>query len=155
MAFIFIYKTKIGYEIRISGSNSLFSTYSGIQTSRIIVISQIIGCAIAGFGGGIEVLGSYNAFSWDGTTGYGFDGMVVAIIARRNPLFVIIAALLLGYLRAGADIMNRTSDVALEVIAIVQALMIILVSADAFLSRFKHRLTIKQYDLKQQEAKII
>ncbi|MEA4911253.1 MAG: ABC transporter permease, partial [Oscillospiraceae bacterium] len=152
LVYIFIYKTKIGYEIRVSGSNNLFSSFSGIKTTKVIILSQIVGCAVAGLGGGAEVLGSYNAFSWDGATGYGFDGMVVSIIARRNPLVAIVAALFLGYLRAGADIMNRTSDVALEVISIVQAIMIVLVAADAFLSEWRHKLTVKESDTLTQEA---
>lgn len=142
--YLLLYKTKLGYEIRISGDNGIFASYSGVKTLKVIVLSQVIGCAVAGLGGGAETLGSYNAFSWDGATGYGFDGMVVSIIARRNPLLAVVAALFLGYLRAGADIMNRTSDVALEVIQIVQAIMIVLVAAEAFLDGWRHKLTIKE-----------
>lgn len=149
IVYLLLYRTKTGYEIRIAGNNNLFASYSGIKTVKIILLSQIIGCAVAGLGGGVEVLGSYNAFSWEGSTGYGFDGMVVAIIARQNPLVAIIAALFLGYLRAGADIMNRTSDVALEVILVVQAIMIVLVAAEAFLSNWRHKLTVKAAELEK------
>ena len=147
LAWVLINRTKIGYEIRIAGNNSAFASYSGIKTMKVIILSQVIGCAIAGLGGGAEVLGTYNAFSWDGATGYGFDGMVVAIIARRNPLSAVLAALFIGYLRAGADIMNRTSDVALEVIQVVQAIMIVLVAAESFLSNWRHKLTVKETSL--------
>ncbi len=150
--YVFLYRSKLGYEIRISGSNGLFASYSGIKTLKVIVLSQVIGCAIAGLGGGVEVLGSYKAFSWEGATGYGFDGMVVAIIARQNPLFAILAALFMGYLRAGADIMNRTSDVALEVISVVQAIMIVLVAAEAFLSKWRHKLTVKKAGITKEAS---
>lgn len=144
LVWVLLNRTKIGYEIRIAGNNASFASYSGIKTIKVIILSQVIGCAIAGLGGGAEVLGSYNAFSWDGATGYGFDGMVVAIIARQNPLSAVAAGLFIGYLRAGADIMNRTSDVALEVIQVVQAIMIVLVAAESFLSNWRHRLTVRE-----------
>lgn len=144
IVWVLMNRTKVGYEIRVAGNNSSFASYSGIKTMKVIILSQVIGCAIAGLGGGAEVLGSYNAFSWDGATGYGFDGMVVAIIARQNPLSAVVAGLFIGYLRAGADIMNRTSDVALEVIQVVQAIMIVLVAAEAFLANWRHKLTVRQ-----------
>lgn len=147
LVWILIHRTKLGYEIRIAGNNASFASYSGIKTMKVIILSQIIGCAIAGLGGGAEVLGTYNAFSWDGSTGYGFDGMVVAIIARNNPLSAVLAALFIGYLRAGADIMNRTSDVALEVVQVVQAIMIVLVAAEAFLANWRHKLTVRETKL--------
>ena len=154
LVYILLNKTKFGYEINVSGNNSLFASYSGIQTTKVVVLSQVVGCAIAGLGGGAEVLGSYNAFSWDGATGYGFDGMVVAIIARRNPLAAIFAGLFIGYLRAGADIMNRTTDVALEVIQVVQAIMIVLVAAEAFLANWRHKLTVKETGIKKGADKV-
>jgi len=68
----------------------------------------------------------------------------VAILARNNPLGIPLAALFLAYLRTGADIMARTTDVSAEMITVIQAVMILLVTAQAFLAGWKHRIVVKE-----------
>ena len=66
---------------------------------------------IAGLGGGIEMLGRYNTFSWGSLPGYGWTGMTVAIIAGNNPLFVPFAAFFMAYLDKGCSLMSTYSGV--------------------------------------------
>lgn len=139
LVYVLIYKTKWGYAIRMTGQNEKFSQYSGISVGGTIILSQMIGGAVAGMGGASEVLGMYTRFSWTSLPGYGFDGIIIAILAKNNPIFVPFAALFLAYLRIGADIMSRRTDVAPEVVSIVQALIILLVGAKMFLSHYKHK----------------
>lgn len=75
---------------------------------------------------------------------------MIAIIARNNPKYVPIGAFLLAYLRTGADIMSRNTDVQNEVVSLIQGVIIILVAAAGFLSKFKKKMTIKM--LKESEA---
>lgn len=139
LAWVFLFKTKWGYAIRMTGENKNFATYSGIKSKSAIVYSQVIGAGISGFGGAAFVLGNYYRFNWKALPGYGFDGFIIAIIARNNPLLVPIAALFFGYLRTGAMEMARLTDVTSEVVFIIQAIMILLIGADAFLSSLKRR----------------
>ena len=139
-----LYKTKWGYALRMTGHNIKFSQYSGIKTSQIILFSQIAGGIIAGLGGATEILGMYSRFEWYKLTGYGWDGIIVAILAKNNPILVPIAAFFLAYLRTGADIMSRTTDVASEIVAVIQAIIIMLITAEAFMSKWKQNIIVKQ-----------
>ncbi|SHK27746.1 simple sugar transport system permease protein [Hathewaya proteolytica DSM 3090] len=144
ITYIYLYRTKWGYELRVTGENPDFARYSGINTFKVIIISQVIGCSIAGMGGATEVLGMYSRFQWSSLPGYGWDGVIVAILARNNPLFVPLAAIFLAYLRTGADLMSRMTDVQSEFIAIIQGIMILLIAAERFLSYWKKKSIYKE-----------
>lgn len=152
-AYVLIYKTKWGYEIRMIGANESFAKYSGINVIGVAILAQLIGGAIAGIGGVVEQLAMYNRFLWYGKQpGYGWDGVMVGILAKNNPMYVPLAAFFLAYLRIGADVMNRTSDVPVEFINIVQAIVIMLIAAQMFLSKYKHKLIVSNAK-KQLESK--
>lgn len=144
IVYYFLYRTRWGYSIRMTGLNENFTEYSGISVTKVIIYSQLIGGFIAGIGGATEMLGMYQRFQWQALPGYGFDGIIVGIISRYNPALVPIAAIFLAYLRVGADIMARTADVSSEVIAIIQGIMIMLIAAYSFLSTWRHKMIVKQ-----------
>ena len=135
----FIYKTKWGMKLRIVGENLKFGKYVGIGTTGIIMMSQLIGGFIAGVGGGAEMLGMYSRFQWSSLPGYGFDGVVLNILAKENPAYIPIAAFAVAYLRICAEYMYKKSDVASEIVAIIEALVIVLVAANAFLEKHHHK----------------
>ncbi|RUS47083.1 ABC transporter permease [Cohnella sp. AR92] len=140
----FMYKTKWGYELRMTGANREFAEYSGIKTGRVILYVHLLAGLIAGIGGSVEVLGMYSRFQWNALPGYGMDGALVAMLAKNNPLAVIGSALFLAYIRVGADMMSRYSDVPSELISIIQAVILLLVSADQFLKFWKNRMLLKE-----------
>ncbi|WP_336789947.1 ABC transporter permease [Paenibacillus sp. MMO-177] len=145
----YLYKTKWGYELRMTGSNRSFAEYSGINTTKVIIVVHLIAGFLAGMGGSVEVLGMYNRFQWTGLPGYGLDGALVALLAKNNPLSVIGAALFLAYIRIGADQMARMSDVPAELISIVQAVIILLISAEQFLKFWKTRMLLKEAGIRE------
>jgi len=141
--YFFMFRTRWGYRIRLTGLNSSFARYSGIKTASVIVLSQVLGGFVAGSGGAIEILGMYRRFSWQSLPGYGWDGIIVAILARNNPALIPVGAFFLAYLRIGADLMARTSDVQSEVVYIIQGVMIVLIAAESFLARYRHKLVYR------------
>ena len=143
-AHLFLYKTKWGYELRMTGINRDFARYSGMKTAKVIILVHLIAGFIAGMGGSVEVLGMYNRFQWTSLPGYGLDGALVAMLAKNNPLSVIASALFLAYIRIGADLMARLSDVPSEMISIIQAIIILLISAEQFLNFWKNRMLLKE-----------
>ncbi len=143
LVWFFLFRSRLGYELRVTGDNKEFARYAGIRASLVMVIAQIIAGAIAGGGGGIELLGMYTRFKWTSSPGYGWTGIVVALLARRNPLLVPLAACFIAYLNVGADIMSRSSDVNSEVVLIIQGVMMLLIAADAFLQRWRQRMIVK------------
>ena len=138
---IFLYKTRYGYTIRLTGNNKNFAKFSGLSAVSAIIYSQVIGSAIAGLGGAVEILGGMDGrFSWKALPGYGFDGFIVAILASNNPILVPIAALFLSYLRTGATLMSIQTDVASELIQVIQAIIIIIVAGQAFMLKYRNKI---------------
>ncbi|AIQ70996.1 ABC transporter permease [Paenibacillus graminis] len=144
LAHLFLYRTKWGYELRMTGANREFARYSGMKTAKVIILVHLIAGFIAGMGGSVEVLGMYSRFQWTSLPGYGLDGALVAMLAKNNPLSVIASALFLAYIRIGADLMARLSDVPSEMISIIQAVIILLISAEQFLKFWKNRMLLKE-----------
>lgn len=143
LTWFFMYKTKWGYKLRVVGSNLKFGQYVGLGTAGIIMMAQLVGGFIAGVGGATEMLGMYTRFQWSALPGYGFDGVVLNILAKGNPAYIPLAAFAVAYLRIGADYMYKQSDVAAEIVSIIEALVIVLVAANAFLSKYQHKMITK------------
>ena len=143
--YVFLYKTRTGYELRLTGENENFARYSGINIVKVILISQMVGGVIAGIGGSVELLSPiYSRFSWVSLLGYGWDAIIICPLAKKNPLYTPLAALFLAYLRTGASIMARYTDVTLEIVQITQGIIILLVVAEQFLSGMKHRMIARE-----------
>jgi len=68
----------------------------------------------------------------------------VAIIGRNHPLLIIPASFFLAYLRVGGRVLNLMSDVPAEMITVIQSIIILLITAEAFLSQWKYRVTLRQ-----------
>lgn len=139
LLFLLLFKTRFGYEVRISGSNPEFAKYSGIKTSRVIILTQVIAGAVAGLGGAVEQMAMYQRFNWQDSPSYAWDGVIIAILAGNNPKIVPFAAFFLSYIRVGADLMSRRSDVQNELISIIQAVLILFVTAERFMAGWKQR----------------
>ena len=139
----FLYRTTKGFEIRLTGSNRSFARYVGVNVVGAMLIAQMVGGALAGVGGAVEILGRYDRFLWMEQTGYGFDGMMIAVIAKINPALVPLAAFFMAYLRTGANIASATSDVPMEFINVIQSIIIILVAATLFMDSFRKRAVVK------------
>jgi len=140
---VLFYKTTFGYGLRTAGNNPNFAQYAGIGVLSTTALAQTVGGAFAGMGGVVEIMGMHTRFQWVSMTGHGFDGLIVAVLAKRNPAFVPITAFLLAYIRTGADIVNRTTDIPAEFVTIIQGIIILLVAAELFLSGYKNKVIFK------------
>ena len=155
LGYIFLYKSKMGYQLRLTGENQKFAEYSGVNIIKVVLISQLLGGFIAGMGGGIELLSPiYDRFSWLSLLGYGWDAIIICTLAKKNPLYTPLAAFFLAYLRTGASIMARYSDVSLEIVQIIQGIIILFIVAQQFLSRYKHKMIAREARaaLKEEEV---
>lgn len=153
LAGVFLFKNKSGFIIRTTGENPAYAKYAGLGVTSAVILSQLLGAAISGLGGAVEVLGGIEGrFNWKALPGFGFDGFIVAILAGNNPFLVPIAALFLAYLRTGAVLMSLETDIASEFIQIIQALIIIIVAGQAFLRKLKNRILFKS-EIQSEEVK--
>ena len=141
-------KTSFGYKVRVTGSNTAFAKVSGIRTSFVILMAQFIGGAIAGMGGAIEIVGVYRRFQWQTQTQYVWDGLLIYMLANGNPTFIPLTAFFIAYLRVGAEIMSRASDLDPEIVTFLQGIIILLVASQRFLyfikKRHDQKLSLKQ-----------
>ncbi|MCX5494497.1 ABC transporter permease [Kaistia dalseonensis] len=128
---LYLFRTAGGFESRIAGANPSFAAHLGLDVARIGLRAQILGGLIAAFGGGIEMLGLYQRFSWQALPGNGWTGVTVAILARDHPALVIPAALFLGWLQVGGDLVARNFDIPNEAVGLMQALLLVTVTAAA------------------------
>ena len=139
LIYLLIYKTKFGYEIRVVGSNLEFAKYTGIKAGFVIVAAQMVSGAVAGLGGAVEQLGMYTRFNWQDSPSYAWDGVILAILSGNNPKYVPVAAVFLAYIRVGADVMSRNTDVQNELVSIIQAVIILFITAERFLNLIRQR----------------
>jgi len=152
LVYILLYKTKLGYEIRMTGLNINFAKYGGINTFKIIVLSQVIGGFIAGIAGISEVMGIHRRFNWQATPGYGWDGVTVAIIGRNHPILIAFASIFIAYIRVSGQVLNLLTDVPSEIVTIFESIIILLITAEAFLSQWKYKITVREAE--KREVKV-
>lgn len=131
-AWLLLRRTTLGFEIRLMGESPLFAARAGVPIVRTTILSIALGGAFAGLAGFHISNALLKRLPVDLNPGIGFGGIVVALIARNNPLAVPFAAFAYAYLRVGAQVMERSSDVSREMVLILQALIILFVASDRF-----------------------
>ena len=152
VVYYYLYHTTSGYEIRTTGFNERFARFGGINVAKVIMLCQLIMGLLAGIGGMTEVMGIHRRFNWQTSPGYGWDGVIVAIIGRNHPLLIIAASFFLAYLRVGGQVLNLMSDVPAEMVSVIQSIIILLITAEAFLSQWRYRITLRQAERKEASA---
>ena len=130
-----LYKTNFGYQSRTAGQNNNFAKFSGINVGKVIIVGSILAGLLCGIGATAEINGVYRRMDWDKSTGYGWDGIMIACLAGNNPLLCIPAAAFLAYIRTAADILNMSSSIPIEIVNIVQQVVIIMIAARSLLSK--------------------
>ena len=139
----FVNRTTKGFEIRITGSNRNFAKYVGINVTGAMLLAQTIGGALAGVGGAVEILGKYDRYLWTSQTGYGFSGLMIAVLVGWRPEAVPLVAFLFAYLQIGANLVGTTTDVPTEFVMVIQSIIILLVAAALFMEHIRKRMVIK------------
>jgi ABC-type uncharacterized transport system permease subunit len=133
LVYLFLWRTKWGYELRVTGTNPSAAEYGGISVSKQIIVAMTISGALAGIVGINEVLG-YRYRYYDGfSDNYGFTGIAVALLGRNHPVGVIISALLFAILqRGGIPVDAFTEHVTKDIVQVLQGTIILFVAAEAF-----------------------
>ncbi|HVT45731.1 MAG TPA: ABC transporter permease [Thermoanaerobaculia bacterium] len=131
LVWIFLWKTRWGYELRATGTNPSAAEYGGISIRKQIVVAMAISGGLAGMVAINEVLG-YRYRFYDGfSVGYGFTGIAVALLGRNHPLGVLLAAILFGaLLRGGLFVDIFTDNVSKDLVLVLQALVIFFVACE-------------------------
>lgn len=132
---VWLFMTRFGLNLRIVGVGPAFARHLGLPAARIVMTAQAAGGLVAGMAGAIEVLGLYPRFSWVQLPGLGWSGIVAAILARENPFLVLPAALFLGFLQVGGNILSQSLGIPNEMVGLITAAIMLSVTAAAI---FRH-----------------
>jgi simple sugar transport system permease protein len=132
-------RTRFGFEVRTVGANPGAARYAGMSLARTTVLVMALSGGLAGLAGAGEVLGLKHNLPAVFSSGYGFDSIAVALLAKSNPLAIIPAAFLWGGLRNGAGLMQVRSGISIDLINVIQAIVIVLIAAEPIV-RFIYRL---------------
>ncbi|MEA2027315.1 MAG: ABC transporter permease [Chloroflexota bacterium] len=134
LVWVFLNRTRKGYEIRLIGDNPRAARYAGIDIGRTIILVMLVSGALAGLAGATEISGVVHRLQDNFSPGYGFTGIIVAFLARFNPLGVIVAAIAFGALiLAGREIQPA------GIPAMIQGIILFCVIASDVFLRYRVR----------------
>ncbi|MDR1966096.1 MAG: ABC transporter permease [Synergistaceae bacterium] len=133
------YKTTLGFEIKIVGANESLANCGGIRAKKTTVQVMAISGAISGLIGAIEVAAIQHRLMAGFNPGFGFDGIVVSLLAKNDPIGVVFSGAFFGALKNGGINMERLTDVPSAVTEIVMSIIIITISARIVLPKLKKR----------------
>jgi general nucleoside transport system permease protein len=126
----FLWRTKLGYEIRAVGLNSDAAVYAGIKPSKIIMITMAISGGLAGLVAVNEVLGAQHRLLLEYVQGAGFVGIAVALMGRNHPVGIVLSALLFGLLyQGGTELSFAKPEINRDMIVVIQGLVILFMGA--------------------------
>jgi ABC-type uncharacterized transport system permease subunit len=128
-------RTTRGFEIRAVGANPDASRYAGMKPRRLIVLTMTIAGLLAGLAGAGNILGINHQVTASFSTTVGFDAITVALLGRSHPIGIMLAALLLGGMRAGAALMQIKAGVPVELVDVVQSIILLFLVASPVVRR--------------------
>ncbi len=124
---VLLYKTPLGYRIRVVGYNPSAARLAGIDAKKLYIIAFFISGALAGCAGFTEVNGVQHLLLQGFNPDIGSAGLGIAILANANPIGIIFAAILFGALRVGGLIMGQMANAPASIIEIMQGFVMIFV----------------------------
>jgi len=139
LIFFLLFRTKLGYEIRVIGENPLSAKYAGIDYVKVILIMMFLSGGIAALAGVGEIAGIHKHLTYPSqiSSGYGFTAIIVAWLAQLNPLLVIVTSLFFGGILVGGDVIQTSFGFPFATINIFNGLMLVFISIGYFLIEYK------------------
>ncbi len=130
-----LWRTPLGYQMRLSGFNKSAAIYVGIPQARNIVLSMALHGFFSGLAGAVEILAVQYRCIAGFSNNVGFDGIAVSLLGKNHPVGVIISSFGLAALRSGSGNMQRTLQVPASLISVIQGLIICLVLMDTYFKK--------------------
>ena len=131
--------TVLGFDIRAVGANARAAAFAGVPVTRTVVLVAMLSGALAGLAGAIEVAGRTSYLTLDMSPGYGYSGIVIAMLAALHPLGVVLASVFVAGVLVGADSMSRAVGVPTFIADVIVATSLISVLVATLLTQYKVR----------------
>lgn len=130
LVWILIWRTRLGYEIRTTGTNPTAAVYAGIPPVRTIVVAMLISGALAGMMAINPIMGDQYRLQEGFPAGAGFVGIAVSLMGRNHPVGIVFAAILFGMLwQGGAELSFDMPGISRDMIVVIQGLVILFAGA--------------------------
>src|SRR5579862_2304834 len=127
--YVLVYRTTWGFGLRIVGGNARAARLAGLPVGRLVLLACFLGGAAAGLAGATEVAAVHGNANASLIAGYGYTGILVAFIARQNPLAIIPVAMLLGGISASGGMLQRRLDMPDATVLVLQGMAFMLILA--------------------------
>lgn len=131
--------TVLGFDIRALGANARAAAFAGVPVTRTVVLVALLSGALAGLAGAIEVAGRTSYVTLDMSPGYGYTGIVIAMLAGLHPLGVLAASIFVAGVLVGADTMSRAVGVPTYIADVIVAASLISVLVAALFTQYRLR----------------
>lgn len=132
--------TVLGFDIRATGANARAAAFAGVATGRTALLVAVLSGALAGLAGAIEVAGRTSYVTLDMSPGYGYSGIVIAMLAGLHPLGVLAASIFVAGVQVGADSMSRAVGVPTYIADVIVAASLLSVLVATLLTQYRVRL---------------
>jgi simple sugar transport system permease protein len=132
--------TVLGFDIRALGANARAAAFAGVPVTRTMVAVALLSGALAGLAGAIEVAGRTGYVTLDMSPGYGYGGIVIAMLAGLHPLGVLAAGVFVAGVQVGADSMSRALAVPTYIADVIVAASLLAVLVATFLTQYRVRM---------------
>ena len=131
--------TTLGFEIRAVGANARAAAFAGMPVQAVGLKVALLSGALAGLAGALEVAGRTGYVTLDMSPGYGYSGIVIAMLAMLNPLGVVAAAVFVAGMLVGADSMSRAVAVPTYIADVIVAISLITMLMATMLTQYRFR----------------
>ena len=129
----------LGFDIRAVGANARAAAFAGVSVTRTVVLVALLSGGLAGLAGAIEVAGRTSYLTLDMSPGYGYSGIVIAMLAGLHPLGVVLGSVFVAGVLVGADSMSRVVGVPTYIADVIVAASLISVLVATLLTQYRVR----------------
>jgi general nucleoside transport system permease protein len=139
IAYIIITRTRQGFEIRVVGQNPDAARFAGISNLKVMLLVMMISGGLAGLAGVGEMAGVHGMLRspFQVSLNYGYTAIIVAWLARRNPLAVILTSLLFGVIMTGGDVIKSSLGLPFQLINVFNGLILFFLISSESLMRYR------------------
>lgn len=139
LAYVLVTRTRQGFEIRVVGENPDAARFAGINQVKTTLLVMLISGGLAGLAGVGEIAGVHGMLrsSSQISMGYGYTAIIVAWLARRNPLAVIVTSLFFGVIMAGGDVIKSSLGLPFQLINVFNGLILFFLIGSEILMRYR------------------